>query len=206
MIRKKRPNGIVARTKREAAQNFENPVLRRTCTAMKVWNGIKYKPNWKKRPRKWYLNRNGKTGGEPDVVGYDKQSSEYIFTIVRRRAKITRSVCYDRKRWNRGKINQKKTALLVWRSKMGINLLTEEQYRELQNSGSSIRKHPVGLKRQRISGRSEGDLWDWRYGRVFITTTAQNLTMLPSSGLTGRINFTGVTDCTCSSKPFRRRC
>jgi hypothetical protein len=110
------------------------------------------------------------TGGEPDVVGRDKKSGEYIFFDCSPETPKGRvSVCYDREGWESRKEHRPKTTAMDMATAMGIDLLTEEQYLELQKLGdfdmktSSWVKTPAGMR------NLGGALYcDRRYGRVFI--------------------------------------
>jgi hypothetical protein len=85
----------------------------------------------------WSLNEMERTGGEPDVVGYDKKTNEYIFYDCSAESPNgRRSLCYDRKAWESRKENKPKDNADDVAASMGIELLTEEQYRELQKLGS----------------------------------------------------------------------
>src|SRR5882762_2427944 len=82
----------------------------------------------------WSLNEMERTGGEPDVVGHDKKSSDYIFyDCSAETPKGRTSVCYDREALDSRKEHKPKNNAMDMAAAMGIELLTEEQYRELQN-------------------------------------------------------------------------
>src|SRR6187551_1605501 len=100
-----------------------------------VW--AKVKARLEANPAKlWSLNEMEKTGGEPDVVGLDKKSGEYIFYDCSVESpKGRRSVCYDREALDSRKEFKPKTSAIDMAATMGIELLTEEQYRELQQLG-----------------------------------------------------------------------
>jgi hypothetical protein len=84
----------------------------------------------------WSLNEMEKTGGEPDVVGHDKKTGEYIFfDCAAESPKGRRSLCYDREALGSRKENKPKDNAVDMAAAMGVELLTEEQYRELQNLG-----------------------------------------------------------------------
>lgn len=89
------------------------------------------------RPAKlWSLYEMEETGGEPDVVGHDKKSGEYIFYDCSAESpKGRRSVCYDRKAWESRKEHKPDNTAMDMAAEMGIELLTEIQYRELQQLG-----------------------------------------------------------------------
>ena len=118
----------------------------------------------------WSLNEMETTGGEPDVVGQDKKTGEYIFVDCSAETPKGRtSVCYDREGLESRKEHRPKNTAMDMAAAMGIELLTEEQYLELQNFGdfdtktSSWVKTPVDIR------RLGGALYcDRRYGRVFV--------------------------------------
>ena len=85
----------------------------------------------------WSLSEMETTGGEPDVVGHDKKTGEYIFYDCSAESPIgRRSVCYDREALEARKEHKPKDSALDMATAMGIELLTEDQYRELQKLGS----------------------------------------------------------------------
>jgi hypothetical protein len=84
----------------------------------------------------WSLNEMERTGGEPDVVGHDKKTGEFIFCDCSAESpKGRRSVCYDREALKARKEHPPKDSAMDMAAAMGIELLTEEQYRELQKLG-----------------------------------------------------------------------
>src|SRR6266480_1816272 len=84
----------------------------------------------------WSLNEMARTGGEPDVVGHDKKTGEYIFCDCSAESpKGRRSVCYDREALESRKEHKPEDSAIDMAAAMGIELLTEEQYRELQKLG-----------------------------------------------------------------------
>src|SRR4030095_13101135 len=96
------------------------------------WNKIeaKLKANAKKL---WSLNEMELTGGEPDVVGHGKKTGEYIFYDCSAESpKERRSLCYDRAALDSRKEHKPKDSAIDMAAAMGIEILTEEQYRELQ--------------------------------------------------------------------------
>jgi hypothetical protein len=117
----------------------------------------------------WSLNEMDRTGGEPDVVGHDKKTGEYIFFDCSPESPKGRTnVCYDREGLESRKENKPKNNAIDMAAAMGIELLTEEQYRELQKLGdfdtktSSWVKTPVDIR------NLGGALFcDRRFGRVF---------------------------------------
>src|SRR5712671_5543374 len=84
----------------------------------------------------WSLNEMERTGGEPDVVGFDKKTGEYIFYDCSAESpKGRRSLCYDREALEARKEHKPEDSAVAMATAMGIELLTEEQYRELQKLG-----------------------------------------------------------------------
>src|SRR3990167_7379133 len=80
----------------------------------------------------WSLNEMERTGGEPDIVGFNKKTSEYIFCDCSAESpKDRRSLCYDREAWEARKAHKPKDNALDMATTMGIEILKEEQYREL---------------------------------------------------------------------------
>src|SRR6202521_1177652 len=88
------------------------------------------------REKLWSLNEMEKSGGEPDVVGHDKKTGEYIFYDCSMESpQGRRNVCYDREALESRKENKPKNNAIDMAASMGIELLSEEQYRELQQLG-----------------------------------------------------------------------
>src|SRR6202521_4187033 len=87
--------------------------------------------------KQWSLKEMERTGGEPDVVGHDKKTGEYIFYDCSAESpKARRSLCYDRDALQSRKEHKPKDNAVGMAAAMGIELLTEEQYRELQKRGN----------------------------------------------------------------------
>ena len=110
------------------------------------------------------------TGGEPDVVGYDKKADEYLFFDCSPESPKGRtSACYDREGLESRKEHKPKNNVVDMAAAMGIELLTEEQYRELQKLGTFDTKTSSWLKTPAEMRELGGALFgDRRYGRVFI--------------------------------------
>jgi len=118
----------------------------------------------------WSLNAMESTGGEPDVIGYDKKTGEYIFYDCSAESpKDRRSVCYDDEALASRKEHKPANSAMGMAEKMGIDILNEEQYRELQKLGpfdtktSSWLKTPADIRK--LGGAIFGD---YRFGHVFI--------------------------------------
>jgi hypothetical protein len=118
----------------------------------------------------WSLNEMERTGGEPDVVGHDNKTGEYIFFDCSPETPKGRvSVCYDREGWLSRKEARPKTTAMDMAAAMGIELLTEEQYFELQKLGEFDRKSSSWVKTPADIRKLGGALYcDRRYGRVFV--------------------------------------
>ncbi|KKP69728.1 hypothetical protein A2X44_04620 [candidate division CPR3 bacterium GWF2_35_18] len=120
--------------------------------------------------RLWSLNEMEVTGGEPDVVGYDEKTGEYIFyDCCVESPSGRRSVCYDREGLESRKEHKPENNAIDMAAAMGIKLLTEKQYRELQELGSFDTKTSSWLKTP-IEIRSLGGaiFSDRRYDHVFV--------------------------------------
>jgi hypothetical protein len=126
------------------------------------------------REKLWSLNEMERTGGEPDVADFDKKTGEYIFyDCAAESPKGRRSVCYDREALESRKEHKPQNSAIDMAAAMGIEILTEEQYRELQSrqtaggnfdtKTSSWLKTPAEIRK--LGGAIFGD---WRYGNVFI--------------------------------------
>ena len=110
------------------------------------------------------------TGGEPDVVGHERKTGEYIFCDCSAESpKGRRSVCYDREGLEARKEFKPKDTALDMAAAMGIELLTEEQYRELQKLGTFDAKTSSWIKTPPAVRKLGGALFaDFRYGQVFV--------------------------------------
>jgi Protein of unknown function (DUF4256) len=133
------------------------------------WAGVKAK--LEANPEKlWSLSEMERTGGEPDVVGHDKKTGEYIFFDCSPESpKDRRSLCYDREALDYRKEAKPKNSAMDMVAAMGIELLTEEQYRELQRLGNFDMKTSSWVKTPADMRTLGGALFgDRRFGRVFL--------------------------------------
>jgi Protein of unknown function (DUF4256) len=120
--------------------------------------------------RLWSLNQMETTGGEPDVVGFDKKTSEYIFYDCSAESpKGRRSFCYDAEALESRKEHKPKNSAVDMAAAMGIELLTEEQYRELQELGDFDTKTSSWVQTPSDIRELGGALFcDRRYDQVFV--------------------------------------
>ena len=118
----------------------------------------------------WSLNEMERTGGEPDVVGHDKKTGEYIFFDCSEQTPGGRvSLCYDREALDSRKEHKPKSSVMEMAAAMGLEVLTEEQYFELQKLGEFDTKRSSWVKTPADIRELGGALYgDRRYGRVFI--------------------------------------
>lgn len=118
----------------------------------------------------WSLAEMEKTGGEPDVVGHDKKTGEYIFfDCSTETPKGRTSVCYDREGLESRKEHKPKNTAVDMAAAMGMDLLTEEQYLDLQTLGDFDMKTSSWVKTPPEIRKLGGALYcDRRYGRVFV--------------------------------------
>jgi hypothetical protein len=117
----------------------------------------------------WSLNEMERTGGEPDVVGQDKKSGEYVFYDCSAESPKGRtSFCYDREALDSRKEHKPKNSVVDMAAAMGIELLTEEQYFELQKLGEFDTRSSSWIATPADIRKLGGALYcDRRYGRVF---------------------------------------
>jgi hypothetical protein len=117
----------------------------------------------------WSLSEMERTGGEPDVVGFDKKTAEYIFYDCSAESpKDRRSLCYDREALESRKEHKPKNSAVDMAAAMGIELLTEDQYRELQELGEFDLKTSSWVKTPGEVRNLGGAIFcDRRFGRIF---------------------------------------
>jgi Protein of unknown function (DUF4256) len=118
----------------------------------------------------WSLNEMERTGGEPDVVAFDKKSGEYVFYDCSAESpKDRRSICYDREALDARKENKPKNSAVDMATALGVELLTEEQYRELQKLGNFDLKTSSWVQTPADIRKLGGALFcDRRYNQVFL--------------------------------------
>jgi len=118
----------------------------------------------------WSLSEMERTGGEPDVVGRDKKTGEYIFYDCSPESpKGRRSVCYDREAWESRKEHKPADSALEMAADMGIEILTEDQYRDLQKLGKFDAKTSSWIKTPADIRKLGGAIFaDFRFGHVFV--------------------------------------
>ncbi len=118
----------------------------------------------------WSLNEMERTGGEPDVVGREKRTGEYVFVdCAAESPKGRTSLCYDREALDSRKEYKPKNSAMDMAAAMGIELLTEEQYQELQKLGSFDTRSSSWLKTPADIRTLGGAIFgDRRFGRVFV--------------------------------------
>ncbi|MDX6404475.1 MAG: hypothetical protein QOH70_1930, partial [Blastocatellia bacterium] len=118
----------------------------------------------------WSLSEMESTGGEPDVVGHDKKTGEYIFFDCSAESpKGRRSLCYDRQALESRKEHKPANNAIDMASAMGIELLTEEEYRELQKLGNFDTKTSSWITTPSEIRKLGGAIFaDYRFGRVFV--------------------------------------
>ena len=117
----------------------------------------------------WSLNEMERTGGEPDVVGYDKTTGEYIFIDCSAETPHgRRNLCYDREALESRKEHKPDSNVMDMAAEMGVEVLTEEEYRELQRLGDFDTKTSSWIKTPPEIRNLGGALFgDRRYGSVF---------------------------------------
>ena len=137
-------------------------------------NGIqwaKVQARLEAKPHKlWSLSEMERTGGEPDVVGRDRKTNEYLFyDCAKESPKGRRSVCYDRQALEARKKHKPASSAVQMATEMGVELLTEEEYRRLQQLGEfDTTTSSWLLTPPDIRGRGGAIFGDFRYGTVFV--------------------------------------
>jgi hypothetical protein len=118
----------------------------------------------------WSLNEMEETGGEPDVTGYDEKTGQYFFfDCAAESPKGRRSLCYDPEALESRKEHKPRHSAIGMAAEMGIELLTKEQYHELQQLGKFDTKTSSWLLTPTSIRQLGGAIFgDWRYGEVFI--------------------------------------
>jgi len=118
----------------------------------------------------WSINEMDITGGEPDIVGYDQNTDEFIFMDCSVESPVgRRSICYDREGLESRKENRPENNAIDMATEMGIEILSEEQYRALQKLGKFDAKTSSWIKTPDEIRKLGGALFsDFRYGTVFV--------------------------------------
>ena len=133
------------------------------------WSKVQTK--LKSNPEKmWSLQQMEKTGGEPDVIGFDEKTDEYIFVDCSAETpKDRRSICYDHEALEKRKEHQPKNSAINMATEMGVELLTEAQYRNLQLLGKFDTKSSSWIATPEKIRQLGGALFgDFRYDTVFV--------------------------------------
>jgi len=136
----------------------------------KVQAKLEANPDSYRDEKLWSLNEMEKTGGEPDVVGHDKKTGEYIFYDCSAESpKGRRSLCYDREGLESRKEHKPENSAIDMAAAMGIEILMEEQYRELQKLENFDTKTSSWVKTPAVIRKLGGALFcDRRYDHVFV--------------------------------------
>jgi len=118
----------------------------------------------------WSLYEMDRTGGEPDVIGFDNKTDEYVFCDCSKESPNgRRSLCYDREALESRKDNRPESSVIDMASDMGIELLTEDEYRDLQKLGEFDTKTSSWIVTPSEIRKLGGAIFaDFRYGKVFV--------------------------------------
>ena len=118
----------------------------------------------------WSINEMEKTGGEPDVISFDKKSGEYIFADCAAESPSgRRSLCYDREALDKRKENKPKGSAMEMAKPMGVEMMTEEQYRSLQKLGKfDLKTSSWVVTPPEIRKEGGAVFCDRRYNTVFL--------------------------------------
>ena len=136
-----------------------------------AWDNLRIRlESTEAKEKLWAINEMERTGGEPDVMGHDEKTGEYIFCDCSAESpKGRRSLCYDREALESRKEHKPENSALDLAAAMGIELLTEEQYRELQKLGKFDLKTSSWVKTPAPIRKLGGALFcDRRYDTVFV--------------------------------------
>ncbi|SHM37513.1 Protein of unknown function [Chryseobacterium carnipullorum] len=157
----------------EQSENFLKVLKARFEKNMSRHKGLsweKIQPKLEAAPEKlWSLNKMEETEGEPDVINYDKKTDEYIFFDCSPESPKRRSLCYDHQAWESRKANKPENNAIDKASEIGIELLTEEQYRQLQELGKFDLKTSSWVKTPANIRELGGAIFcDRRYNTVFM--------------------------------------
>ncbi|MBM2814103.1 MAG: hypothetical protein HW421_865 [Ignavibacteria bacterium] len=168
----------ITNNKKELAQKQSEELLRalkarfeKNMNRHKELDWAKVQAKLEANPEKlWSLNEMERTGGEPDVVEYVQKTGEYIFYDCSAESpKDRRSLCYDREALESRKEHKPQNSVSDMAANMGIELLTEEQYRELQKLGNFDTKTSSWVKTSSGIRKLGGALFcDRRYDHVFV--------------------------------------
>jgi len=117
----------------------------------------------------WSLSEMERTGGEPDVIGYDKETNEFLFCdCAAESPKGRRSLCYDRKAWESRKEHKPESDAVTVATAMGVEIITEQEYQELQQFGEFDLKTSSWVRTPSNVRELGGAIFcDRRFGRVF---------------------------------------
>ena len=139
-------NGTLSKKQREEILKVLQARFEKNTNRHKGLEWAQVQAKLQANPKKlWSLNEMERTGGEPDVVGHDKNTGEYIFYDCSAESpKGRRSVCFDREALESRKEHKPEDNAIDMAAAMGIELLTEEQYRELQKLGNFDTKRRTG--------------------------------------------------------------
>ncbi len=174
---------IIQKTKLAAAQFKELLIVLKTRFEKNAsrhkgldWNKISvrlesaYKGNATESKKIWSLHEMQKTGGEPDIIGIDKKTGEYLFYDCAIESPAgRRSLCYDKAALDSRKEFKPTNNVVDMAASMGIELLTEEEYRNLQTLGKFDSKTSSWIATPSEIRKLGGALFaDFRYGNVFV--------------------------------------
>jgi hypothetical protein len=171
MASKKNSKSILSKDEKDRIieilrDRFKNHMNRHKGIA---WDQVQI--NLESSPEKlWSIHEMERSGGEPDVVGYDKKSGEFIFfDCSDETPKGRRSVCYDREGLDSRKEHKPKDSAIDMANAMGIDLLTEDEYKHLQSLGEFDTKTSSWIQTPPDIRKLGGAIFaDCRYGHVFI--------------------------------------